>query len=292
MPRNSSGTMSATNGPYTSGTTISSVAINARFADVESEITDSASRTGKGGFTAPIRGANGTVAAPTHSYTSETGTGEYLAAAGDLRIAVGGVDALKLAAGGVVGPLTFPSGTTSIQVTLSGGFLLLQGNVAAADASNADVQLSSTATRTAGYIASVQNPVGTSKLLVDYHGLLSLAAAAAAAAIQPASILTSLSVGANWAIVGNLAFWKDGCGTVHIQGGATPAAGAAGTIFTMPAGFRPRSDATPFFVVQVGSGITTNTVAIDPTTGACSAFGAVTLGATITFGSITYLAGQ
>lgn len=291
MPRNSSGTMTlpAPGVPFQSGQTISSAQVNTTLADVAAEITDSASRSGKGNFTAPVRTANGTVAAPAHSYTAEPSSGEYLAAAGDLRLAVGGVDALKLVAGGVAGPLTLPTGTTGVQVTLSNGFLLLQGNLDATNATNADTVLASTATRTAGYLAALQNPVGSTKLFIDYQGLLRLQNTAA---IQPTSILTSLTVGANWSLLGNLAFWKDASGTVHIQGSATPAVGAAGTIFTMPAGFRPRSDATVRCVVPVGTGTTTNTVVIDSTTGACSAVGAVTTGAALAFDSISFLAGQ
>lgn len=75
--RNSSGTMSAINGPYVSGTTISSTVVNARLADIESELTDSLSRSGKGGATAPVRGADGSAAAPTYSFTADTDNGLY-----------------------------------------------------------------------------------------------------------------------------------------------------------------------------------------------------------------------
>jgi hypothetical protein len=68
MSRNASGTMSALNGPYAVNTTIDQSLVNARIADIESEITDSASRSGKGGFTSPVRGADGAITPPrTHS---------------------------------------------------------------------------------------------------------------------------------------------------------------------------------------------------------------------------------
>src|SRR5512138_2797140 len=89
MPRNSSGTYSTPAGqPVVAGTTISSTAHNNLVGDLAAEITDSASRSGKGGFTAPIRGADGTVNAPTHSFTSETGTGLYRKGASNPAIAV------------------------------------------------------------------------------------------------------------------------------------------------------------------------------------------------------------
>lgn len=89
--RNSSGTMSAANGPYIPGTTISSTAVNARFSDIENEITDSLSRSGKGSMTTPIKTPDGTVAAPAHSFTNEPGSGLYRIGASDYGFSVGGV---------------------------------------------------------------------------------------------------------------------------------------------------------------------------------------------------------
>src|SRR5437867_1735630 len=86
--RNSSGTMSSVNGPYTAGSVISSSVINARFADLETELSDSKSRSGKGDFSAPVRGADGAVTAPTWSFTSETGTGLYRIGSSDLGLSI------------------------------------------------------------------------------------------------------------------------------------------------------------------------------------------------------------
>lgn len=88
--RNSSGTMSAANGPYIPGTTISSTAVNARFSDIENEITDSLSRSGKGAMTAPLKEADGTVAAPSFTFTTEPGSGLYRIGTNDYGFSVGG----------------------------------------------------------------------------------------------------------------------------------------------------------------------------------------------------------
>src|SRR5207237_7890979 len=88
--RNSVGTMSAANGPYAAGTTITSSSINSRYSDIETELTDSLSRTGKGGMLAALRGVDGTVAAPALSFTSETGTGLYRIGTGNPALAIGG----------------------------------------------------------------------------------------------------------------------------------------------------------------------------------------------------------
>lgn len=89
--RNSSGTMAAINGPYVAGTVISAATVNARLADIETEITDSLDRSGKGGMLAPIRTTDGTAPAPSHSFTSETGTGLYRIGSGNPALAIGGV---------------------------------------------------------------------------------------------------------------------------------------------------------------------------------------------------------
>lgn len=78
MPRNSSGTYSRPAGqPVVTGTSISSTDHNTYTADVASELTDSLSRSGKGGMTAPLRVADGSSSAPSVSFSSETGTGIY-----------------------------------------------------------------------------------------------------------------------------------------------------------------------------------------------------------------------
>lgn len=148
MARNGSGTHSLPTGnPVVAGTAADPVAFNATMSDISAEITDSLSRSGKGGMSAPlvvtagsaaapsiaptgdadtgiyapaaneigittggtqrvkvsssaltsaqpVHTSDGAVGAPSHSFTSDTDTGAYLAAAGDYRIAVAGADHL------------------------------------------------------------------------------------------------------------------------------------------------------------------------------------------------------
>lgn len=117
--RNSAGTMAAANGPYVTNTVINSTLLNARLADIESELTNSLDRNGKGGMLAALRGTDGTVAAPALSFTSETGTGLYRIGAGDLGIAILGskvgewtANGLRAANGAVATPsLSFVNDT-------------------------------------------------------------------------------------------------------------------------------------------------------------------------------------
>lgn len=100
MARNASGTHSLPAGnPVASGTTISSTWANDTMDDFSSEITNSLDRNGKGGMLAALRGIDGVIGGPAYSWTSETNSGMYRAAAGDVRISVLGVDIVRFLSG-------------------------------------------------------------------------------------------------------------------------------------------------------------------------------------------------
>jgi hypothetical protein len=114
--RNSSGTDSAINGPFVAGTVISSSAINARFADAETELTSSLDRSGRGGMLAALRGIDGTKAAPAFSWTSEVGSGLYRNGTNDVRMSVNATDAVQFTPTGVLVPV----GITSAPLVITG----------------------------------------------------------------------------------------------------------------------------------------------------------------------------
>lgn len=117
--RNTAGTYSLPAGnPVVSGTSISSTWANNTLSDIAAEITDSLSRSGKGPMTAPLLTPDGTVAAPTHSFTSETGTGWWRNAAGDLRVSVLGVPRLQLSPAGVTLTSAVADGASAVGHTL------------------------------------------------------------------------------------------------------------------------------------------------------------------------------
>jgi hypothetical protein len=128
MPRNSSGTHALPTGqPVISGTMISASTHNALAGDLSAEISSSLDRSGRGGMLAPLRVPDGSLPAPTLSFTNETGTGLRRAGTGDLRVGVLGADTLKVTASGadvLRGNVTLPA-ASSQSVLKSGGSLVL-----------------------------------------------------------------------------------------------------------------------------------------------------------------------
>lgn len=115
--RNSAGTMSlfTPGNPVVSGTSISSSWANNTLADFAAEITDSLSRSGKGGMLAPLRGIDGSVSSPSHSFTNEPGSGLYRIGAADFGLSIGGVlqHEWSLTAESFVQVGLFPDGTVT-----------------------------------------------------------------------------------------------------------------------------------------------------------------------------------
>lgn len=81
--RNSSGTYSLPAGnPAVPNTLITSSQWNSNFSDLGNEVSDSLSRSGKGGMNVPLQNVDGVLAAPGYTFSSEPSTGDYKAAAG------------------------------------------------------------------------------------------------------------------------------------------------------------------------------------------------------------------
>lgn len=125
MSRDSGGTYSLPAGnPVVTGTTISSATHNTTNSDIGTELTDSLSRSGKGAMLAPLELTNGSAAAPSLTFDSDTDTGLYRIGADNLGLAVGGTKAVDVAAGTV----TVPLGLTVTQDTANGAAVTATGN--------------------------------------------------------------------------------------------------------------------------------------------------------------------
>jgi hypothetical protein len=121
--RDSSGTYSLSpSSPFVTGTPIASSTMNARFSDISTEMTDSLSRSGKGGMLAPLRGVDGSATLPGLAFNSETGTGFYRIGANNVGLSIGGTKRWDFAAAGstLTGTLTVSGATTLAAVTLGG----------------------------------------------------------------------------------------------------------------------------------------------------------------------------
>lgn len=98
---------------FSAGTTIASSAVNANFSDIASEITNSLPRDGQAAMTGQMKAANGTAAAPSITFGSDTDTGLFRKASNVMGVSVGGVEAGTIDANGFS---AFPSGTTMLFV--------------------------------------------------------------------------------------------------------------------------------------------------------------------------------
>lgn len=99
--RNSAGTYSNVSGPFIGGTVISKTDFNNQWSDYAAALTDSLSRSGKGGMTSPLLGIDGTVGLPSFAFTAEPGTGIYRRGLHDLGLAVNGAGILHATSSGV-----------------------------------------------------------------------------------------------------------------------------------------------------------------------------------------------
>lgn len=102
MPRDANGnyTLPAGN-PVVSGTPISSAVQNNTTADIATNLTDSLSRTGKGGMLAPLAFGDGSASNPSITFTGELTTGIFRSGNGEWAVSVLGTKVFGVAADGV-----------------------------------------------------------------------------------------------------------------------------------------------------------------------------------------------
>jgi hypothetical protein len=86
--------------PVISGEVIDTNWANPTLADIGNELTNSLSRSGKGGMLVPFRLADGSVASPSLGFTSEPSSGLFKSATNDLRMSVAGIGMMRWTAGG------------------------------------------------------------------------------------------------------------------------------------------------------------------------------------------------
>jgi hypothetical protein len=129
MARNGSGTMSILNS-FSSGTTISSTAVNANNTDIASEITGSLPRDGQAAMTGQFKSSSGSVAAPGVTFSADLDNGFYRIGADNIGYSCGGTKLLDLSSAlvGVTGALTATTTITGATVAATGA--MTKGGVA------------------------------------------------------------------------------------------------------------------------------------------------------------------
>ena len=121
MARNGSGTYSVLN-TFTSGLTITASGHNQNWSDLATEMTNSVAADGQTPITGTMKGANGTVTAPSWTFNSDQNTGLYRIGADNLGITVGGSKIVDVATTGVgiTGTLDATGTITGVAETLTG----------------------------------------------------------------------------------------------------------------------------------------------------------------------------
>jgi microcystin-dependent protein len=102
MARNGTGTYSKAN-TFVAGTTITATAHNQNWDDIATEITNSVAADGQTTMTGVLKHANGTVAAPSLTFGSDTDTGLYRAGADQVGVAIGGANVGTFGSTGYIG---------------------------------------------------------------------------------------------------------------------------------------------------------------------------------------------
>jgi len=283
MGRNAGGTYSLPAGnPVVTGTTITSSWANTTLSDLATEMTDSLSRSGKGGMLAgkQLSIDAGTVAAPGLVCGTDIASGIYRVGLNDIGLTINGVKVMEWTSAGPIASI--------LQNTAANASFSLLGNRNAADA-GADVVSNSTATRTAGNLHEFQNNT-VAKLDVDFSGQLKWPSGPASTATTPSpSAVTAPTPNANWTATNGLGFWKDAMNIVRLRGGATPAGGAGATVFTVPAGFRPANSR----IWLISQGISTTPAVLSVGAGGDFVMTVFVIGnGTVNFDTVSYLAEQ
>jgi hypothetical protein len=280
VARNSAGTFTlppATN-PVVSGTQITPNWANGTLSDVATEITDSLSRSGKGGMTAPLRTADGVVGTPAQSFTSETGSGWFRHAAGELRLAILGVYRLAVTAAGAVvngtlqtiGKLTASAGAdvTGTLAVIDDGGTSKKVSIDAPTGLAADYAMTLPAAVPGSTLPVTMTSAGVLATAQLVNSQQNFGTPSAAADVVIKSYLDA-STSAVTAVHANLAnaptaakaptrawFNMNASGNIGATGAvvgcnATGAKGSADALFTIPSGYRFSASATQPFLMPV-----------------------------------------
>lgn len=117
MARNGAGVYSVVN-TFSSGATITASSHNGNWSDLTTEMTNSIAADGQTTITGALKGAVGSVGAPSYSFSTDLDSGMYHIGANNIGLAVNGAKVLDIATAGlsVTGTLTLSSGLTTANI--------------------------------------------------------------------------------------------------------------------------------------------------------------------------------
>ena len=272
MPRNSSGTMTAPTGqPVVGGTPILASTFNTLVNDIIAELTDSLSRSGKGGMLAPFKHSDGTVGDPSITFTNSPTSGLYRAGADDIGISIGGADLMRLSSTLIKLIALVTDGASAVGVEIDTANALADAGAKLLRVLNGAVEkfyldkdgnvqggglfqaLAAVGATLKGNVADGATAVGVildnvNALADDESRPLSVRNAGVEVFaldklgnFNPIAPVTPSPIDSHWTAGNGLAYWRTHDRIVHIKGTITAGSGAANTdpIFTLPEGYRP-----------------------------------------------------
>jgi hypothetical protein len=228
--RNSSGTMSFTSVPggypnWIPGQAITSSGLKQNFAELGTELTDSLSRTGKGGMTAPLRCADGSVSLPAFTWTSETSSGLYRIGSGDVGLSILGTKRWEHTVAGQI-----ETGWLQVAGTTTVGGKLTAPSFGPANFDAASFVSSVTVTGFASFLSSVTVP--TPAASTD-------AANKAYVDAQLATTTGTKTMSTGWTDAGGVVSLNKSGKVVHLSFAVSNTGSGTWSMFTLPTGFVP-----------------------------------------------------
>jgi hypothetical protein len=168
MARDSGGTMTydAPGGNVVDGTAGTAAWANSTLNQISTEITDSLSRSGKGGMTAALKVADGSVGSPSYTFTNDSGMGLYRSASGEISGTAGGSAIWKWTTSGFFASLL--QSLTAVTLRLLGRM------VDGASAVGVVLDTANTYSTTGAKLVSFRNNT-SEKAYIDKDGIVSAA---------------------------------------------------------------------------------------------------------------------
>lgn len=235
--------MTATAGqPVVTGSAIDATVFNNLVTDLIAEFTDSLSRSGKGAMLQPFKLLDGAVGAPGLTFGSETSSGLYRAAAGDVRLAILGAAISRWTA-------------TALELVTGALYLTATG----ATANTIRSSVTDAATAVGVVFDTVNTLTNTAKLASWKNNTSELAYLMRTGALHTeATEGVSDTPTADWTVAANIVKKSAGLVVGYCSYIATVGTAAFTSITTLPAGARPSATTVQFVgtVLDSDAGLT------------------------------------